>query len=308
MKGLELARSYYETYGRAMIHERFGAYENRITVGLAGEGSECFGFDDEYSTDHDFGPAFCMWADPEVIKEIGMSLQEAYESLPKQHCGVAVRRDTRMTGHRTGVWESGDFYRRFLGMPDGPEDLMDWLRLPDSYLAVAANGAMFVDGEGRFLAIRKKLLAGYPEDVRIKKMVARAAVMSQAGQYNFPRCLNRGEAVAASLALSEFINHGMSMIYLLNRSYAPFYKWKHRGMERLKILTETRQMFAQLICERLTAEEKQAVIEDICRLVSEEWMRQGLISQSDSFLQNSLDELMSKIQDPRLRSMHWLQG
>lgn len=58
MKGLELARSYYEMYGKPMIHQQFGAYEKNITAGLAGEGSECFGFDDAISTDHDFGPSF----------------------------------------------------------------------------------------------------------------------------------------------------------------------------------------------------------------------------------------------------------
>ena len=46
MKGLDEARAFYEEYGRDMIHERFPEYEGRIAVGLAGHGSECFGFDD----------------------------------------------------------------------------------------------------------------------------------------------------------------------------------------------------------------------------------------------------------------------
>ena len=47
MKGLEEARRYYEDFGREMLHERFPDFEERIAVGLAGRGSECFGFDDE---------------------------------------------------------------------------------------------------------------------------------------------------------------------------------------------------------------------------------------------------------------------
>ena len=61
MTGLELAKAYYETYGKRMLAEEFPRYVDRIAVGLAGEGSECFGFDDAISRDHDFGPSFCMW-------------------------------------------------------------------------------------------------------------------------------------------------------------------------------------------------------------------------------------------------------
>ena len=64
--GMELCRAYYETYGRAMIHEKFSEYEDRIAVGLAGEGSDCFGYDDEASRDHDWGPSFLMWTFPRI--------------------------------------------------------------------------------------------------------------------------------------------------------------------------------------------------------------------------------------------------
>ena len=53
MKGLELAKAYYEEYGKPMIEERFPEYAGRIAAGLVGEGSECLGYDDLWSTDHD---------------------------------------------------------------------------------------------------------------------------------------------------------------------------------------------------------------------------------------------------------------
>lgn len=317
MKGLELARAYYIEYGRAMIQKQFESYASHITVGLCGEGSECFGFDDEISKDHDFGPAFCMWLDREVMEKIGEDLMVAYEALPAFFGGMPARRDHQMTGHRIGVWETGAFYRHFLGNPEGPQTLMEWLNLPDSYLAVATNGEIFESGDGAFLEIRNRLKQGHPEDVRIKKMVARAANMSQAGQYNFPRSVQRGEWVTAGLALAEFVRHGMVMIYLLNHRYAPFYKWLHRGLEQLEILGETKELFANLmdgsgrkICgsDAEFWKQKQEQIEEICSLVSNEWQRQGLIGQSDPFLQNSLDELMKQIRDPQLASLPWLYG
>ena len=317
MKGLDLARDYYIQCGRPMIQEKFESYASRITVGLCGEGSECFGFDDEMSKDHDFGPAFCMWLDREVMEKTGERLIAEYEALPAFFGDMPARRDSRMSGHRIGVWESGEFYRHFLGKPEGPQTLMDWLSLPDSYLAVATNGEIFQAGSGTFLEVRNRLKAGHPEDVRIKKMAARAANMSQAGQYNLPRSLKRGETVTAGLALAEFVRHGMGMIYLLNHRYAPFYKWMHRGLGSLEILGETGALFAKLMdgtvgeAEENAAaawREKLELVEQICSLVSAEWRRQDLIRHTDPFLQNSLDELMRQIQDPQIAALPWLYG
>lgn len=307
-KGMELCREFYETYGKPMIREQFAEYESRIAVGMVGEGSDCFGFDDVCSEDHDFGAAFCMWLLPEDETRIGRQLQEAYDRLPDSFAGYPVRKDNRMTGHRIGVWGIGSFYERFLGCGGVPDNLKHWLRIPESYLAVCTNGTVFRDDAGCFTAVREKLLAGYPEDVRIKKMTAHAAIMSQSGQYNYPRCQNRGEGVAAELALAEFIRSAIPMIYLLNHQYAPYYKWMHRGMERLSVLSDTKELFTRLVSQNTFPQEKQELIEEICRKTAAELRSQRLISSDDPFLQLHLDEMMRHIQDPEIRNMHWLEG
>ena len=48
MKGMELARSYYEQYGD-QIRGMFPQYADRMAFGLVGEGSECYGYDDDIS-------------------------------------------------------------------------------------------------------------------------------------------------------------------------------------------------------------------------------------------------------------------
>ena len=64
-----------------MIHEEFPNYEARIAVGLVGEGSECFGYDDAISRDHDFALGFCLWLSEEDYRSIGGMLQKSYEQL-----------------------------------------------------------------------------------------------------------------------------------------------------------------------------------------------------------------------------------
>ena len=67
MNGLELSEKYYLTYGVPMLHELFPDFEGIVAVGLVGSGSECLGYDDELSRDHDFEPSFTIFLPPEEV-------------------------------------------------------------------------------------------------------------------------------------------------------------------------------------------------------------------------------------------------
>lgn len=234
---MDLCEAYYEKYGKPMIHEKFPQYEDKIAVGLCGEGSECFGFDDELSLDHDCGPRFCMWITDEVFEEIGMALQKEYEKLPKIFAGSVLKR-TPMGGSRDGVHTIDNFYSQFLERPELPESREDWWSLDGHDLATATNGRVFVDKAGIFTAIREYLLKYYPRDVWIERIATSLIYCAQSGQYNYPRMMARGDYVTARLALSEYMKHIMDVVFLLNRVYPPYYKWQHSAMARLSILPE----------------------------------------------------------------------
>ena len=236
MNGLQLSEQYFHELGLPMLAARFPEYRNRIAAGLVGEGSECFGFDDQLSRDHDWGPAFCLWLRHDDMALFGASLKKEYERLPKVFHGCAVRGESDWGGGRVGVFEIGMFYRRFIGLERIPATPREWRAIPEENLAVATNGKVFMDGAGAFSAIRSALLDYYPEDIRLKKIAARCMSMAQAGQYNFPRCCRRNEAVAAEYAKAQFAADAISMIFLLNKRYKPFYKWMHRALKDLPVL------------------------------------------------------------------------
>ncbi len=292
--GMELCRAFYEEYGIPMIRENFPQYEHMIAVGLVGEGSECFGFDDEISRDHDFGPGFCMWLTDQVYEEIGEQLQEAYDKLPSTYMGI-TRFTTAKAQKRVGVFRIGDFYENLIGLRDVPATQNQWLFLEDYRLATAVNGKVFRDDLGEFTRIRRGILKYYPEEVRLRKIARQAALMAQSGQYNYSRMFGRGEKVTAAIALSEFMKHTMAMVYLLNRTYAPFYKWMHRGMQNLPILPEIGDILNALVDFPSGDERIPQTIEIIVALIIAEMKKQGLTSGEDNYLDHHTDQILRRI-------------
>ena len=305
MNGLELARRYFEEIGRPAFESAFPQLFERMAFGLVGEGSECFGFDDALSRDHDWGPASCIWLTEADHRQYGAQVQAVYDSLPKDFAGFSARSAAAQGCERVGCLSVDRWYARYTGCPNGPQTLSEWRRIPEYFLATATNGAVFSDPLGAFTAVREQLLQYYPEDVRIKKIANRAAIMAQAGQYNYPRCLARGETVAAQLAKAEFIRAALSMVYLLNRRYAPFYKWMHRGMRGLEKLPRVQELIETLCTADGTTSVE--LIESICLLTAAELGRQGLSEKRESFLEAHCAELMGHIGDPALRRTHIME-
>ncbi len=298
--GMELCQAFYEEYGRPMIQSKFPGYEEEIAVGLVGEGSECFGFDDQVSRDHDFGPGFCLWLTDTVYDEIGEELQRAYDGLPSTYMGI-TRFTTLKAQKRVGVFRIGDFYEGLIGLRDVPTTRSQWLVLGDYRLATAVNGRVFRDGLGEFTRIRRGIQAYYPEDVRIKKIAREAALMAQSGQYNYSRMFGRGEKVTAAIALSEFMKHTMAMVYLLNRTYAPFYKWMHKGMAGLRVLPQIREILNALV-ELPTGDGRiPQTIELIVSLIIAEMKKQGLTSGEDNYLDHHTDNILRSIPEKEPR-------
>ena len=70
MRGLSLARAFFASC-EASLDEHIPDIMAVAAIGLAGEGSECFGCDDEISRDHDWGPVsgFLRRSFPHLLPE-----------------------------------------------------------------------------------------------------------------------------------------------------------------------------------------------------------------------------------------------
>ena len=194
-------------------------------------------------------------------------------------------------------------------MPQPPQTWKQWRLVPEQFLAVSTNGAVFSDRLGAFTAFREALLGFYPEDVRLKKIAARCMGMAQAGQYNLLRSLKRGETATAMLAAARFSEQAISMTFLLNKRYMPFYKWAHRGVEQLPILgKETAACVTALagldwrLGPRVEAVAGD-IVESLCRDVAGRLRLDGLSDADGDWLVDHGPSVQARIETPELQRM-----
>ncbi len=312
MRGLELSRGYYEKYGRPMLEKEFPELLPLLAVGLFGQGSECFGYDDAVSRDHDFEPGFCILLPGEEVVDRRSSflLERAYGKLPREYQGCTRERLAPVGGARRGVLRTGEVFRNLVGSSDGELTPEQWLTVPEQGLAEATNGCVFSDPYGEVTGIRERL-AYYPEDIRLKKLAGNLLLMAQTGQYNYSRCIVHGELAAAQLAVFGFVESFMSASFLLYRRYQPFYKWRFRAFRELPDLGDPAKELETLLTtgnHAGMAEKKLQMIESLSSQMILWLKRANLVRDEDPDLEGKAYEVNDRIRDGMLRSIHILAG
>ena len=353
---MERCRAFYEKYGKPMIKEYFGEYETRIAVGVVGEGSDCFGYDDKISMDHDYGVGFCMWLADEDYESIGEELAKRYDELVSLHqseylvdylpegmtagnadketisnneatAKININKNLQIKSNlnnRRGVFTIKEFYGNILGAKvvnnidwntvysdktfNLPEN--DWLHLCDETLAVATNGQVFRDDSGVFSAVREGLLSYYPDKIWYLKLAENIHTFSQNGQYNYARMMGRGDYVTANICKTQAIKSAMSLTYLLNRKYAPYYKWMWRGLDKLYAPGELKALLEEITLKPVQAkawdnesynpyysnneDEVVCLLEKVAAMLLGEFTKQGILEGDDTFLDSYVAVLKRK--------------
>ena len=316
IKGIDLSKKYFEEFGRPMLEEKFRDILPFLAVGLTGSGSECFGYDDEKSRDHDFEPGFCIFIpDEEILKsenanisidtKVEFMLQREYDKLPSEYMGFIKPKMKPVGGSRKGVIHIGEFFAKRCGNPKGELNQYEWLSVPEYALAEAVNGEIFFDNYGLMTSIRENLKE-YPDEIRLKKLAGSLLMMAQAGQYNYNRCVDRGENAAAQMSIYNFVEAGMHVIFLLNRKYMPYYKWSFRALKDLVRLGNLYDSLEYLISsdnDGKHALTKSNMIEDIAALIIKELKSENLTDATCNDLEKQAYSVNDHIKDGKLRNM-----
>ncbi|MBR3305976.1 MAG: DUF4125 family protein [Lachnospiraceae bacterium] len=243
ISALEESRRFFEEVLRPLIEERIPDAMKVIAAGFSGEGSEHFGFDDEYSRDHDYARGCCIWIGEVHTGVYGEKLRALYNEAYINAFGA----EPDLKAKRQGVLEIDDYFERLTGiskitMRYFAKDLDAQLyRMDDEQLAgiaAAVNGELFCDGEGSMTRLRKYFIEDMPEDFRRRKLGTLIHLFSQAGQYNYLRSIKRGDYVTALLYEARAVQAMLQAAFYLNRKYPPYIKLLRRGAAELERLPE----------------------------------------------------------------------
>lgn len=246
LSGLDISEIFYENKVKPLLDTKYK--DLKLCVGLFGEGSECLGYDDYISKDHDFGEGVVILLSKENYERYGKSLKEDYEALQSNRNTIA--------NNRVGVFCIDDYLNHY--MPFLNEN--DYYIYDDYYFLNITNGKIFMDSDGTFSKIRSQYQY-FPMHIYKNKLRMTLHDLCQMGQYNYIRMKNRDE-VSSKIILYKFIDACIYMSYLLERKYQPYYKWAYYGLKDHTLLPDLKEDIKQLI-DHPSNELIQKILDDI---------------------------------------------
>ena len=312
---IENSRLFYEEKVAPMIKEKFGEYEGRIAVGLSGEGSDCFAFDDDISRDHDFGTGVCLWLTDEDMALFGKALREAYDAIVDEKERSYLTENLRK---RRGVMTIHDFYSNILRINCNTKEctmsINQWMMLDHACLATAVNGEVFRDDLGAFTKFRNLLLGYYPENIHRIRIAEKMHEYSASLQINYARCMTRKDTVSAQICRLRGMEAAMELFFLLKKVYPPYYKWMFRALKDIDEKGEFTSRIQELADEKCNMEAwedtkynpnrlnlKDRIVclsEDIGYDLTELLKQEGYISRMNPYLESDVRKILDGIVRP----------
>ena len=166
------------------------------------------------------------------------------------------------------VFSIRGYLRERLGISRFPRNQSEWLDIPEYALCNFTSGQIFYDPMQELTSVQKQFASYYPSDIW-KVHLARAAYACWFfGEFNYPwRLAPRGDAVTGSVAIGEFCSAVMRLVFLINRQYAPYWKWMHWGFKRLPKYAAEIDPLLDLLVASSDMREQADYIMGICRVL-----------------------------------------
>jgi hypothetical protein len=320
MKGLDLNERYYreavrpvlDTYLPDLVH----------SAALIGWSSEVLGFDDDTSTDHNWGPRFWLFLSNEDAKIYSDEVDKCLaDNLPAEFLGhpiafeyIEQRGERKYHRHNINIDTVAEYFKQYLGADLGGElSPADWLTFPQHKLRGVTSGRVFYDGLGE-LEHARRLLAYYPRDVWYYMLAAQWLKIFEEQAF-IGRCGQVGDDLGAAVIGARQVDNLIHLCFLIERVYAPYSKWLGTAFSKLESAAELAPIFIEVLGAAGWKEKERklagayplvirrfnslGIVEPMSEEVSPYFSRPMLTIQDESAVEN----LLGAIEDERIRNI-----
>jgi len=275
MKGLEIARDFFFSWGRPFLTAQFPDLAGRIAAGRV-SGSDVLGGDDEISRDHNWGPQFDLFLSAQDFAAFGEHLsQKMNAAAPNPWKGY------RLDGagdQSVQVYSVPGWFRKHLNMERFPLAAVDWPPASlESILYFLRHGEIWVDGTGE-LGRWRSALHQYPEEMLRARVAEECFRVWHHGEYNFvQRMARRRDPIAIAICLGEFVAGVMRIVLLMSRDFTPYWKWLAFEFRKRPGAQPYIAMLEELVSVGLI-ERQVEIVESVCALVHQQLLDGGWVT------------------------------
>jgi len=269
MKGLEIAKDFYTSWGKEYLERSFPELVKRVAIGRV-SGSDVIGADDEISKDHNWGPQFTIFLSAEDFANHGEKISEVMNAeAPNPWKGY------RLDGggdKSVNVESIPNWAKTWLGFSEKPNRNEDWETIikernagdinegRESTLYFLRHGSIWYDGSGE-MSSWQEALHYYPKEVWRIRLAKELFRVWQHGEYNFvQRVAKRNDPLTKSICIGEFINGVMRTFLLLNHDYTPYWKWLAHEFRKLEEAQTVVPMLEELASANSTEKQVEIVL------------------------------------------------
>jgi len=259
LPGLQLNDLFYHQVVQPILDAHFPGLPH--SAARLGYGSEVLGYDDETSTDHDWGPRlqlFLSEADWEreataVSAILSNNLPSTFRGYPV-HFGPPDEEGTRLLvqnhvgpiAHRIEVTTVRCFFQNYMALdPFADLSVADWLTTPQQLLLGATTGQVYVDGLGQLTAVRHRL-AYYPHDIWLYLLASQWARIGQEDHF-VGRTAQRNDELGSRLLAARLVHDLMQLCFLMEKQYAPYPKWFGTAFKHLQSAAAMEPVLQQVL-------------------------------------------------------------
>ena len=323
IKGLDLSESFYNECALPLLREHYP--DLRYSAGLIGWGSDVLGYDDEFSTDHNWGPRFYLFLEEGKL-DLRPELLDCFRAkLPYEHRGYSVNFMIKENGEMClESISEGNVYpmifvhtlSEYLSQQFGVEDLsdfsrfspLDWLSYSEQSLLTLVSGKFYHDG----LGLERKLdaIRFYPENVRLYLIASQWSIIGEEEAF-VKRCSQVGDELGSRIVCTRIAERLMRLCFLYKNKYAPYSKWFGTAFRQLSLDNIHDEITAALSANTIAEREDHILnaqilvvelhnttgITEPFKIIIDDYGRNAKIIHTENFAEMVKD----KITDPELK-------